>query len=327
MTNALAESWLLSFNSSVYQRTLNRLGIPTWLLLSLVALCLLPSQLAAQSLRGSAASVEKQNRIAVSYGLAFMESGRALDRLVNNGQLTRISATRHLELHDVSFPYAQTGVKLFLDRLSAQYFNSCREKLVVTSLVRPLDRQPANAAANSVHPTGMAVDLRVPGTRRCRTWLENTLLGLEAADVLDVTRERNPPHYHVAVYVAAYQSYVAGLNGAASDYTVRRGDTLSGIARQFGLSVAQLRNANGIAGDLINVGQKLQIPASGSRPTPAGVQTAAVTQVTHKVQPGDTLWRIGNRYGTSVTQIRNDNGLKGDTLQIGQELRISSFSR
>jgi len=60
----------------------------------------------------------------------------------------------------------------------------------------------------------MAVDLRVPAASADRAWLEETLLSLEDAGVLDVTRERRPPHYHVAVYPAAYAAYVARLDSA-----------------------------------------------------------------------------------------------------------------
>jgi hypothetical protein len=53
----------------------------------------------------------------------------------------------------------------------------------------------------------MAVDFRVPATAKERAWLENALLGLENARVLDVTREKYPPHYHVAVFPAEYLAY------------------------------------------------------------------------------------------------------------------------
>ncbi len=79
----------------------------------------------------------------------------------------------------------------------------------MTSLTRPSSRQPGNAHRLSIHPAGMAVDLRVPGDPADRQWLENALLSLEAAGVLDATRERRPPHYHVAVFPEAYRKHVA----------------------------------------------------------------------------------------------------------------------
>lgn len=280
----------------------------------------------AQTLRGSSGSVERQNNLAVAYGFTFVQSARHVSNLVDGGQLIRVRPTSDMELHDVSYPYARPGVKLFIDRLSSQYRNACGEKLTVTSLLRPVDQQPPNAAARSVHPAGMAVDLRVPRARSCRTWLERTLLSLEGKGVLDVTRERRPPHYHVAVFVENYENYVASMAGGTSQYVVRRGDTLSEIAKLTGVSVAQLRAANSLRGDMIRVGQELQIPASASQGTATSDsrELVRISQVTHKVRRGDTLWRIGNRYGASVSQIMSENGLADDLLQVGQELKIST---
>jgi len=102
-------------------------------------------------------------------------------------------------------------VKLFLERLGAEYRAVTGERLVVTSLTRPLSRQPRNASRLSVHPTGMAVDLRVPKSKSNRRWLERRLLALEDNVVLDVTLERHPAHYHVAVFPREYERYVATL--------------------------------------------------------------------------------------------------------------------
>ncbi|MCB1669804.1 MAG: DUF5715 family protein [Gammaproteobacteria bacterium] len=296
--------------------------------LGLVTSLLLATGLSAQAqtLRGSQSSIEHQNSLAVAYGFTFVQTAQHMSRLVQGGQLVRISPTGSMELHDVSFPYARPGVKLFIDRLSNQYRSACGEKLTVTSLSRPIDQQPPNAAARSVHPAGMAVDLRIPRARSCRAWLERTLLSLEGRGVLDVTRERRPPHYHVAVFVESYESYVASMVGGTSQYVVRRGDTLSEISQLTGVSIAQLRAANGLRGDLIQVGQELQVPASAQQGTAisSSKELARVSYVTHKVRKGDTLWRIGTRYGTSVDRIMQENELDDDTLQIGQELRISA---
>jgi LysM repeat protein len=278
----------------------------------------------AQTLRGSSSSIERQNNLAVAYGFTFVQTAQHMSRLVEGGQLVRVLPTQSLTLHDVSFPYARAGVKLFVNRLSTQYRNACGEKLTVTSLSRPIDQQPPNAATRSVHPAGMAVDLRVPRGRQCRSWLENTLLSLEAKGVLDVTRERRPPHYHVAVFVESYESYVASMIGGTSQYIVRRGDTLSEISALTGISVARIRAANSLNGDMIRVGQELQIPTTGSEGTATSTtrELARVSLVNHKVRKGDTLWRIGNQYGTTVATIMMENKLDDDTLQVGQELRI-----
>lgn len=292
----------------------------------------------AQTLKGSPASMTRQNQEAVRYGYSFLENSQAVSQFVERGHLVRVSANRQMDLHDVSYPYARPGVKMFLDRLSSQYLAACGEKLTITSLTRPLNKQPANASQASVHPTGMAADLRIPGKGNCRSWLERTLLSLESANVLDVTRERNPPHYHVAVFTQTYEQYVATLSTTTSEYLVRRGDTLSEIATRTGSSIAQLRAANGLTGDLLQVGQKLHVPGSSttaadtattvaavSAPAPVATprEVAAVSEVTHRVRRGETLWRIANRYGTSVNLLRMQNGLGNDVLQVGQLLRIS----
>jgi LysM repeat protein len=315
-----------------------------------LAACTLGSALEAQSLLGSRASMERQNQQAIRYGYTFLRTSQSVRKFVDEGHLIRISADRDLELHDVSYPYARPAVKTFIDRLSGQYHVACGEKLTVTSLTRPINKQPSNAASDSVHPTGMAVDLRIPSEQKCRSWLENTLLSLESTGVLDVTRERHPAHYHVAVFTQTYEQYVAEISDSpaapaitASEYIVRRGDTLSVIADKTGTTVANLRAANSLRGNLIRAGQKLQIPGSEQHAMNAGStrvaaktvstelnsadaranELAAVTEVSHRVKRGDTLWRIANRYGTSTNSLKRENGLTDDVLQVGQLLRIS----
>src|SRR5690606_18294468 len=143
------------------------------------------TMLQAQTLRGSSASMQRQNQAAHDYGYSFLKTSQAVKQFVEAGYLVAVPATATMELHQVSYPYARPAVKLFLERLSAPSFAACGEKLTVTSLTRPIEKQPANASAASVHPTGMAVDLRIPRVGKCKTWLEKTLLALEGEGGLD----------------------------------------------------------------------------------------------------------------------------------------------
>lgn len=104
----------------------------------------------------------------------------------------------------------------------------------------------------------------------------------------------------------------------ADIHVVKRGDTLSGIAEQYGVTTSQLRGANKVSGDLIRVGQRLSIPVEG------GSSSATVPTAYHIVQSGDTLSRIAIQYGVTVAQIKRDNSLKSDVIRIGQKLAISS---
>jgi hypothetical protein len=166
---------------------------------------------ASATLRGSQASMERQHSVALGEKYSFLRTRADIDRTVADGQLVPVTGNGDYELANVSFPFTLPEVRLFIERLGAEYREVCGEPLTVTSLMRPTTRQPRNASRLSVHPTGMAVDLRLPGRPECRGWLEGRLLELEAADLLDVTRERRPPHYHVALFPASYRAYVDSL--------------------------------------------------------------------------------------------------------------------
>jgi hypothetical protein len=238
---------------------------------------IMPASGASQSLRGSAASLDRQNRIAEEHDYTFIDDADQVRLFASQGWLTRIEPNSDFAMTGVSYPYARPEVALFVQRLGSQYRAACGEPLVVTSLTRPMTAQPVNASDRSVHPTGMALDLRTPRTRTCRGWLERVLLSLERANVIEATLERFPVHYHVAVYPRQYAAYVRTVEtrqaptrstlteGTAAvaerqAYTVRRGDSLWTIARTHGTTVDALRTRNQLAGSRIYVGQVLDLP-------------------------------------------------------------------
>lgn len=235
-----------------------------------IALVAAPAAASAQSLNGSPWSVTRQYRVAQEHDFTFLHSARSVRDFVSRGYLVQIPGNANYTLANVSFPYARPEVKLFVERMGAQYRAACGERLVVTSLTRPRANQPRNASARSVHPTGMAVDFRVSSQRSCRSWLESTLLSLERQGVIEATRERHPPHYHVAVFPNPYSRYVASLTdrslpepGDIIHHEVRRGDSLWSIARNYGIDVDSLKEANNLAGSRIYAGQTLKIPSAG----------------------------------------------------------------
>ncbi len=237
--------------------------------LVLLAVCLaLPAApVEAQSLNGSLRSVDIQYRAAHDHNFTFLASAGSIRKFVDDGYLVRISGNEHYTLANVSYPYARPEVKVFLERLAAQYRAACNERIVVTSLTRPRNAQPNNASRRSVHPTGMAVDIRRSNQRTCQLWIEDTLLSLERQGVLEATRERWPPHYHIAVFPQPYARYVAALPDKSLPqpsetihHRVRRGDSLWSIARNYGVDVDSLKAVNNLPGNRIYAGQTLRIP-------------------------------------------------------------------
>lgn len=108
--------------------------------------------------------------------------------------------------------------------------------------------------------------------------------------------------------------YTAPGVSSSNTYTVKKGDSLYAIADKYGISVEDLKNANGLSGNLINVGQVLTIPSSGN--------TQVGDYLVYNVKAGDTLWSIANNYGISVNDIVDFNNLGTTFLQVGQQLLI-----
>lgn len=179
--------------------------------LLILALCVATPVVGLAQLKGSESSVLRQHSVAKRHGYAFLRNSAQVREFVREDRLERVRSNRNILIENVSFPFARPEVKLFVERLGAQYRAATGERLVITSLTRPKSRQPRNASELSVHPAGMAVDLRIPRSVRGRRWLERTLLDLEDRIVIDATRERTPAHYHVAVFPRAYARYVAQL--------------------------------------------------------------------------------------------------------------------
>ncbi len=169
----------------------------------------------AQSLRGSLASISRMYRQAVRERLPFYETSTGVRNAVRKGKLVRLRTTAGVTYDKVRWPYVQGETRTFAERLGAQYRAGCGQRLVITSAVRPATRQPSNATERSVHPTGMAIDLRKP-KGKCLKWLRATLLELEDAGVIEATEEYGPPHFHVAVFPSPYETYRAGRAREAS---------------------------------------------------------------------------------------------------------------
>ncbi|KAB8311920.1 N-acetylmuramoyl-L-alanine amidase AmiB [Erwinia endophytica] len=109
-------------------------------------------------------------------------------------------------------------------------------------------------------------------------------------------------------------------SGAVTRHVVKRGETLSGIAAHYGVSMETLRSMNALKKDLVWVGQRLKVPAGNSRQ--AVSEAKPKKPVRHKVVRGDSLTAIAAHYGVSPKAIQQANNMKSPNVMLGQTLII-----
>lgn len=105
------------------------------------------------------------------------------------------------------------------------------------------------------------------------------------------------------------------------EHTVGKGETLYSIAKNAGVSVADLAAWNGLADPTrIKAGQVLRLSAPG-----AAAKAPEASGATHKVAKGETLYSIAKAAGRSVDDLAAWNGLADPTqIKVGQELRLTA---
>ena len=96
------------------------------------------------------------------------------------------------------------------------------------------------------------------------------------------------------------------------NYIVKRGDTLYKIANEYNTNVSDIMKLNNLSSNLLSIGQELLIPSNEIKNE----------VITYEVKRGDTLYKIANKYNTTVNDLISKNGLSSTILSIGQELVI-----
>ncbi len=106
-------------------------------------------------------------------------------------------------------------------------------------------------------------------------------------------------------------------------YRISPGDTLGGIAQRFNTSVSVLQQVNGLVGSRIVAGENLMIPRDGASAASSTLAAERSGSRIYRVQPGDSLYAIARRHGTSVQALARHNRIETDALiHPGQELRL-----
>jgi LysM repeat protein len=236
-------------------------------------------------LHGSPESVERMYDFANAHGLPFYLTQTNVDEAVKHGRLVPLTGDSVYELTSgVGFSYATREAKQFVKEFAPQYQAACGAPLIVSSAVRPTNRQPRNANPHSVHPTGIAVDFRRPFAGACLDWVRGALAELERRGIIEATEEHHPVHLHVAVLVApggkvVLPNLVAGMVAARPTIPVQSSNALASTA----------------TGDV-----KLAKKDTSAKPSNAAPRTYVVKQ-------GDTLWDIASRVGVSVQALTSAN--------------------
>ena len=96
-------------------------------------------------------------------------------------------------------------------------------------------------------------------------------------------------------------------------YTVKSGDSLWSIAKKYNVSVADLKEANGLTTSMLTIGDVLKIPT---------IDKEELKENVYVVKSGDSLYKIAQNYDTTVSEIMQLNNLTSTALSIGQVLEI-----
>lgn len=154
----------------------------------------------------------------------------------------------------------------------------------------------------------------------------NDLLSLNPGYRQGVTLSRgNPPLLLPMAHRARFEQALAKLPKDKwlrwADHKIRKGDTLIAIARHYHVSVAAIRDANGIKGHNIRAGKRLQIPLSGRASDKARRIAAVHSKVRYRVRKGDSLYTIARRFSVSIKDLRRWNRV-GRYIRPGQRLTV-----
>ena len=98
-------------------------------------------------------------------------------------------------------------------------------------------------------------------------------------------------------------------------YDVKKGDSLYSIAQKFNIDVSELKMINNLSSNVLSIGQQLIIPKINENDKKENNNY-------YIVEPGDTLYYISRKKGTTVDEIKRINNLNNNLLTIGQKLLI-----
>lgn len=137
-------------------------------------------------------------------------------------------------------------------------------------------------------------------------------------------------------FAEAYESWDKSMFKSWMEHRVKKGETISKIARMYGISVKEILQANNLKKTKLKKGQILTIPqvftrkaSSSTEVSPSATEADVEPKVQktkgrkHTVRSGENLSAIARKYGVSVQELRDWNSLQDDKLRIGMQLRLT----
>ena len=197
-----------------------------------------------------------------------------------------------------------------LGRIGSRYGVTVRDLMTANSLrkttIYPGQRLVVPVAGKSGNPASLAS----AGIRTVNWGMHvNQPIALDF-EPKPVMARVSPPVRHASQPARSNSSTAQASQPKTVTHSVRRGDTLSELAEEYGTSISSIKRLNGLRSSRIRRGQTLKIAPGKSR------------TVVHEVKRGENLSRIAQKYRTTVSRIRSANNLRSSTIHPGQKLTI-----
>jgi len=154
-----------------------------------------------------------------------------------------------------------------------------------------------------ISANGLKADSLKPGKRITIPNKRETIRKSQSVKGKKVTESKNRKITRGSVKSASHRE-------DASFHTVKKGETLSAIARKYSVSVSDLKEFNNLRSKKLRPGQKIAIKRVGPK--------------TYTVRKADNINRIAKRFDVDVDELREINGLDTDLLKTGQKLLLES---
>lgn len=119
----------------------------------------------------------------------------------------------------------------------------------------------------------------------------------------------------VANYIGVPYTPPEGL--ITNTYIVQKGDSLYSIANKLGTTVSELKRENNLTSNTLQIGQVLRIPSKEVYEGETNIYT---------VKSGDSLYKIAQKYNTTVDELKRANNLTSNILSVGQILKLPNTS-